>query len=215
MADQLSIYNGALLLCGSRFLASLTEEREPRRLLDQVWDNGGGVKACLEQGQWNFAMRTVQVDYDSGIQPDFGLSRGFAKPSDWVLTSAMCSDEFFSCPLLQYEDEADYWYADIDTIYVRYVSNDTGYGLNMGRWPESFREYVEEYFCSKVILKITESADKEAASEKRLKKKLLHAKNMAAMAGPPRFPPQGSWGRARNGSGSYRRDGGNRGSLIG
>jgi hypothetical protein len=214
MTTKLSLFNGALLLCGERFLASLTEEREPRRLLDRAWDDGAGVKACLEQGQWNFAMRTVQIDYDTGIEPGFGYRRAFEKPSDWVITSALCSDEFFRAPLMQYRDEAGYWYADLDTLYVRYVSNDVSYGLDLGKWPESFREYVEEYLANKVIRKITDSEEEEAKSDKRLKKKLLHAKNRAAMADPTSFPPPGSWVGARNRMAGGR-DGGNRGSLIG
>lgn len=198
MPSQLTVYNGALLLCGERFLASLTEEREPRRLLDRVWDNGGGLKACLEMGQWNFAMRTIQIDYDTNIEPDFGYRRAFAKPDDWVITSSLCQDEYFRAPVLAYTDEAGYLYSDLDTMYLRYVSNDASYGLNLSAWPESFREYVEEYFASKIIRKLTNSEDEERKSYQRLKKKLLTAKSRAAMAGPTEFAPQGRWGRARN-----------------
>ena len=80
MTTQLDLYNGALLQVGERFLASLTEQREPRRLLDQVWA-ANGVKTCLEEGQWPFAMRTVQVDYDPSITPTFGYARVFQKPT--------------------------------------------------------------------------------------------------------------------------------------
>ena len=73
MTDRLSIYNDALLLCGERGLASLTENTEPRRLLDQVWNNEGVIK-CLELGQWHFAMRGVQVDYDPDLEPSYGYS---------------------------------------------------------------------------------------------------------------------------------------------
>jgi hypothetical protein len=213
VTDKLSIYNGALLLAGERFLAALTEEREPRRLLDSVYDRGG-IKACLEMGQWNFAMRTQQVDYDTGVEPSFGYHRAFVKPTDWVLTSALCEDEFFRSPLLRYVDEADYWYADLDTIYVRFVSNDVNYGMNLSRWPESFRELVEEYFCSRIIKKLTGSQDDEDASKQRLKAKLATAKSRAAMTGPTQFPPPGNWSQARNRYGGNR-DRGNRGSLIG
>lgn len=213
MTTQLDIYQGALNLCGERMLANLTEEREPRRLLDQVWSSNG-VKACLEMGQWNFAMRSIQLDYDSSIEPGFGYNRAFVKPTDWVLTSAVCEDEFFRAPLLRYWDEAGYWYSDIDTIYVRYVSNDVAYGMDLNHWPESFREYVEEYFASKIVRKLTKSQDEEDRSKKRLKDKLMLAKSRAAMSQPTSFPPAGSWSQARNRFGG-RRDGGNTGSLIG
>jgi hypothetical protein len=139
MTTKLQLYNNALLLCGERALGSLTEEREPRRLLDQVYDTDG-IKKCLEMGQWKFAMRTIQIDYDPDVSPTFGYQRAFDKPTDWVVTSSVCSDEYFRAPLLQYTDEAGYWYADLNTIYVRYVSDDAQYGKNIGSWPGSFLE---------------------------------------------------------------------------
>ncbi len=165
MTTQLTLYNDALLLCGERFLASLTEEREPRRLLDQVWSSGG-VKACLELGQWNFAMCSIQIDYDPGMEPDFGYRRAFVKPDDWVLTSGVCSDEFFRCPLLRYWDEANYWYSDLDTIYVRYVSNDVAYGMNLNHWPQTFAEVVEAHFAAKIIKKLSNSESEEDRCQK-------------------------------------------------
>jgi hypothetical protein len=207
------LYNDALLLAGERFLASLTEEREPRRLLDQVWASGG-VQACLEMGQWNFAMRTIQIDYDTSIEPSFGYARAFTKPTDWVITSALCSDDFFRAPLNRYWDEAGYWYADLDTIYVRYVSSDAVYGGDMNKWPKTFCDLVAEYFCGAIVRKLTKSDDEEARSLKRLERKKLVAKSAAAMAEPTSFPARGSWGLARN-RGSDRFDGGSRSNLIG
>ena len=205
-ASQLSIYNGALLVVGERFISALTDETEPRRLLDNIWSNGG-VRYCLEQGQWTHAMRTVQIDYDPSVTPSYGYARAFAKPTDWVNTSAVCSDEFFRVPLTRYVDEAGYWYSDLDTIYVRYVSNDVAYGMNLGGWPESFREYVEYYFASKILLKLSNSEQKVAALEKMVEQKLKLAKNKSAMAEPTMFPARGQWSNSRN-RGPVRRDGG-------
>lgn len=216
MTTKLSLFNDALLLVGERFLTSLTEEREPRRLLDQVWASNG-VKTCLERGQWFFAMCAVQIDYDPSIEPTFGYRRAFAKPADWVLTSAVCSDEFFRVPLLQYTDEALYWYSELDTIYVKYVSSGTDYGLDMNKWPETFREYVAAYFASKIVNKITNSEEKLKIIDALMKRALEKAKSASAMAGPTLLPAQGNWSSSRNRFGA-RRDGGNRGgsgNLIG
>ena len=215
MTTQLSLYNDALLLCGERFLASLTENREPRRLLDQVWASGG-VKYCLEQGQWFFAMRTIQIDYDVTIEPTFGYNRAFQKPVDWVLTSAVCYDEFFRVPLTQYSDESGYWYASLDTIYVRYVSNDINYGMDLGIWPDSFREFVAAHFASEIVLKIAGSEETKKQVMELRKQRLKNAKSRSAMAEATSFPAQGSWSRARL-RGGLRRDGINNdtGNLIG
>lgn len=214
MADRLGIYNDALLIAGERSLVSLTEDREPRRLLDQVWA-AGGVQACLEEGQWRFAMRTVKLDYDPSMAPDFGYNRAFTKPSDWVTTSAVCSDEYFRLPLLRYFDEAGYWYSDIDTIYVRYISSDAYYGNNMGSWPMSFYDFVCAHFAAKLILKITNDEDRFKKVLGLREVLLRKAKSKAAMEDPTSFPAQGRWTKSRMRYGN-RRDGGNTGgSLIG
>lgn len=209
MTSRLSLYNDALLLCGERMLSNLTEEREPRRLLDQVW-NSGGVNGCLEEGQWHFAMRTAQIDYDPDIEPDFGYQHAFTKPTDWVLTSALCEDEFFNEPLLQYSDEAGYWYSELDTIYVRYVSDDDTYGLNLNSWPSSFSDFVAADFASRIILKLSSDTAKHNMLIALREQSKKNAKNRAAMADPSKIPVQGNWSKARmRGGRRYRDDQGN------
>lgn len=214
-ASRLSIYNDALTVSGERTLSTLSDNVETRYLLDQVW-NSNGVRKCLELGQWHFAMRGVQVDYDTSITPDFGYARAFTKPSDWVLTSALCSDEFFRVPVTRYTDEAGNWYSDLDTIYVRYVSDDSNYGGNYANWPESFEELVALYFASKIILKISNDDKRTQLLLGLYQKQLKVAKNRAAMAMPTSFPATGGWVRARARGGNNSRDGGGTGgNLIG
>lgn len=196
MADRLNIYNSALLLCKERFLASLTEEREPRRLLDQVW-NDGGVNQCLEEGQWFFAMRGIEIDPDPSIKPNFGYRNAFAKPIDWVATSGLCQDEFFRTPLNHYFDETGFWYADLTQLYVRYVSNDPTYGANLSAWPETFNDFVSAHFASKVIGKLSNDTALIKYVDDQRKLSLKIAKSKAAMAEPTKFEPQGNWSKSR------------------
>lgn len=203
--DRLKIYNGALLLCGEQRLNSLSENVEARHLLDLVW-NDGGVRACLESAQWHFAMRTSEFTYTTSITPAFGYSRAFAKPTDWVITSGVFTDEYFNDPLLAYWDEAGYWYADHDVIYVRYVSDDSSYGSDYAKWPATFTDYVKAYFAGKIVHKIPSAAGKiqflhgpPGRPEKgHIAQALLVAKNKSAMTGPVTFPTRGSWARARH-----------------
>lgn len=220
---RLSIYNGALLLLGELRLANLSENREPRYLLDSVW-NKGGVRYCLEQGQWHFAMRTSQFSYNPDITPAFGLNRAFDKPTDWVSTSGIFQDEFLRTPLLDYADEASQWFSSVDDIYVRYVSDHANYGTNYSNWPVSFTEYVEAYFAGRVVHKIPSAAAKiqfllgpPGREDKGwVNRCLLIAKNKSAMAQPTTFPSRGTWARARHaGMNRSYRDGGNTSSLIG
>lgn len=214
MTTRLSLYNDALLLCGERALSTLTDVSEARSLLDQVWNNNG-VDGCLEEAQWEFAMRTIQIDYDPGITPSYGYARAFDKPTDWILTSAVCSDDFFRAPLLRYVDEAGFWFADLDTIYVRYVSNDSNYGGNLALWPRSFTEFVAAHFASKIILKTSNDEARlrmfinpEKPESSIRGRALLNAKSRCAMAGPSMMSAVGNWSLARM-RGVNRRDGGN------
>lgn len=218
---RLQLYNDALLLLGERDLASLTVNEKARSLLDHVWNNGG-VDACLEEGQWEFAMRTIQIDYDPGIAPSYGYNRAFDKPTDWILTSAVCSDEFFRVPVRRYFDEAGYWYSDLDTLYVRYVSNDSTYGNNLGKWPQSFVQFVAAHFASKIVLQLTADENKvrlfinpDNPEHSIRGRALLNAKARCAMASPTQASAQGLWTLSRT-RGVNRRDGGNlTGPLIG
>jgi len=218
--SRLLLYNSALLICKERGLSSLSENVKARRLLDQVWSDNG-VRYCLEQGQWQFAMRTQQVDYDPDIDPQFGYSYAFGKPTDWVLTSAMCSDERFQSPLRNYVDEVDNWYADITPIYIKYVSDDESYGGDLSRWPATFCDYAATYFASKIVTDISGSREliDLILHQKTglLDQSLMKAKNRAAMTQAAQRPAAGSWVRARASRGHRgpMGDGGASGSLTG
>lgn len=195
---------------------------EPRYLLDNVW-NDGGVQYCLEQGQWRFAMRTTKQTYDPSVTPSFGYGKAFPKPTDWVDTSAVCSDEFFKSPLLQYADEIGYWFSDLEDIYVKYVSNDSLYGMNLALWPYSFTEYVKHFFAGKIVGKVSASSEAKTRllgppgrpEHGSVHAALVTAKNRDAMAGPTTFPARGSWVGSRYGRNGVGRDRGNPGQLIG
>jgi len=226
-ASRLQIYNDALLLLGQRPIANLTVNEEGRRLLDQVWDGAGqgtgGVDACLEQGQWKFATRASKFEYDTDITPEFGHQFAFAKPTDWMETVSVCTDEYFLAPLLNYSDENQFWLASVHPLYIKYISNDADYGKNLSLWPVSFREFVVAYFASRVVHKVAPGMaayiiGDPTKPEQRgiLQSRLLTAKNRDAWAGATKLMAPGSWvkSRQRYGNGNWR-DGGSRASLIG
>lgn len=198
---QLKIYNGALTHLGERKVTSLTEARESRRVLDDIWGSGDLITYLLEQGLWNFATRTIEMDYDAGIDPDFGYSRGFAKPSDWVRIVGVSGDEYFNVPLLEYVDEAGYLFADMDTIYVRYISDDENYGGDLALWPESFSEYAKAYLAFRAAPRITQNETKTEYFRKYSDRLLVQARSRDAMNDPTTFPPTGSWVNSRSGGG--------------
>lgn len=200
-ATKLGLYNGALRILKERKLASLTENREPRRLLDDAWGDGstnGAVRYCLEMGQWTFATRSTQIDYSPSITPSFGYRYAFDRPSDCVRVAAVCQDEFFTTPLLEYADERNYWYASQQTIYVKYVSNGATYGADLSLWPEAFVKFVEAYLAKEVGGSLTqdEAILKRAFAIWDMEEK--KARSIDAMNKPTAFPPAGSWVSARH-----------------
>lgn len=211
--SRLEIYNAALTICGERILSSLTEDREPRHLLDLVWDNDG-VHHCLEMGQWKFAMRSVRVDYDTDVTPEYGYQRAFSKPTDWVITSSFCSDEYFTTPVTRYVDEAGYWFADIDEIYLKFVSDDADWGNDLSLWPATFTDFVAAHFATKIIMKLTADEKKREQVIKWEERQQKIAKNKDSMAGPQQFPAPGNFVQSRYRLGGSR-DRGSRGQLIG
>lgn len=218
MTTRLQLYNEALRLCRETSLASLSEDREPRRLLDEVWSDGG-VRTCLEAGAWNFCSRIVQLTYDTAVTPAFGHNRAFSIPDDLVRVDGVWSDEYLNTPLLDYHRTKGYFYASIDQIYIRYVSNGSSYGTDLSIWPEKFARYVAAYFASQIVGKLTGNQEIidyiNGRNEKGgvLQTRLADAKNLDALEEPTKIPPRGGWARSRGEVGG--RDRGSRSSLIG
>lgn len=202
MTTQLGIYNGALRILKERKLASLSENREPRRLLDDVWGDGqteGAVKFCLEMAHWTFATRTVQIDYSPSVEPPFGYRYAFDQPSDMVRVNGIWTDPHCTQPLLRYADERHYWFCDQSVIYVSYVSNADEYGADLSLWPESFVKVVEAYLAKEIAGSLTQGENRiERANAEWAEAKKLAA-SIDAMNKPTSFPPPGTWSRSRQG----------------
>lgn len=197
---KLAIYNGALRHLGSRNLSSLTENREPRRVLDDIWGSSNDmVKLALTRGEWNFGLRTMVLDYNPSIEPDFGFQRAFDKPTDYARLAGLSADEYFRTPLTnsQYVEEAAFWFSDHDAIYIRYVSTDTAYGMDSAKWSEPFKKYLEYYMAYEGCERITNSTTKEDRLYRKMTDALKVAKSNDAMAEGVKFLPSGSWVRSR------------------
>jgi hypothetical protein len=202
---KLQLYNQALRLVGEGKLATVTDNRPERFALDSIWDEDP-VKQMLEETYWNFATRTMEWNYNSAIEPDFGYSRAFDKPANFVRTVAICSDEFFTAPLLGYCDEAGYWYCDLDTIYIKYVSDADDYGRDMSLWTELFRNCVATKMAKELAISLTKSLSLKDDLSKDHNKYLKEAKSLNAQEKPTQFLPAGRWIRSRSGgrsSGMY------------
>lgn len=212
--DQLALYNIAQLALGERLLTSLSDDVESRYLLDAVWSRGAGaIEYILEQGYWHVAIRSLQLDKSSSITPPFGFSNAFDVPTDFIRLVQISSGEFFIDPLMRYDREAEYWYANVDPIFIRYVSDSADFGNNLSLWPETLTLYAGNYLATQIGKTLLNDKDyKELMKETR--RVLVDARSKDAQQEPTRFPPYSSWVRAR--AGRWRSgDRGNRNVLIG
>ncbi|QGY29766.1 hypothetical protein [Pantoea cypripedii] len=200
---RLAVYNDALILSGERILISLSENREPRRILDSIWDSS--LKYCLEQGQWNFAIRASQLDYSPSVEPPFGYIRAFDKPDDWVRTCSVASDPYFNNTIIDYTDEAGYWYCDHDVIYIRYVSNDEDYGNNASAWPETYRAFIAARLAKLASPRFQNGSDAQLIAAE-YKDRRSDALTKDALQDPVKRVPPGQFVRSRRGAhGPFRR----------
>ena len=194
---KLGIFNDALAALGSGRLASLSEDQEARYVLDDVWRNA--VDEALEVGDWNFALRAVQIYPEITISTEFGFGNAFTKPNDFVRLSSMAADEYFRTPLTsdQFSDEGRYWLSDYRVLFVRYVSNGDEYGLDGGRWTRAFRRYLSAAIAMDACERITNSQSKLADAARLKSDALAKAKSVDGMNDGPKILPRGGWVRAR------------------
>lgn len=205
--NRLSVYQQVCIELGETRLSGLSEQRKSRFLLDEVFDDV--VQECLEAGQWNFAERTVQLDYEPDVETQFGYRYVFFHPEDWVRTTGVGSGPYIDdCPLDRYQDDQKNWYSDITPIYVRYVSNDTDWGMNLGAWPASFTRFVVLALASRICEAVTQNASKGELLLNLLKRGKRDAMAKDAMRDASRRPAPGNLVMSRFGrSGSrYRYD---------
>ena len=212
--SRLSIYNITVLRLGERALDSLDEDRESRHALDEVYTRGrGAVRFFMEKGHWNFAMRAVKIDADSSVDPEFGFANAFSIPTDYTHLNMISTDERFTRPLNHFEEEGQYWFTDIDPLYVRYVSDGNAYGGDLSQWTENFAIWTGTWLALQIGKKILNDDD-YAELKKDEKRLMTEARSLDASNEPTRFFPLSSWATARLNQGS-RRDRGSRSKLIG
>jgi hypothetical protein len=202
MVTKFQIYNSTLDHLGEGRLLSISENRGPRHLLDGIWDFGL-IRYCLEQSLWKFAIRSVKMEAETAVETDFGYRYVFNKPADYVKTAAICTDEYYRNPLSDYNDEAGIIYADIDTIYVKYVSDGPDYGSDMAKWPETFIEFVVARMAWKAVPRITNSKTTRDDMDRLMRRLLSDAQNNDCVGKPTMFMPRGSWTSARGGRTSF------------
>lgn len=202
MPSRLDIYNGALRLLGEARLESLDEVGSARERLDDAWVPS--VNMMLEKGMWNFAIRTIELPYDIDVEPLFGYKYAFSKPDDYVRTVNIAQEPTFAEGYEHYEDETRHWHADIDPLYIRYVSSDPAYGWNIGAWRQAFCTALEALLAFNTGLPISGDRGNRNDMFQLFKTSLADAKTLDAVDERVKHKPMGRLVRSRLQSGSRR-----------
>ena len=199
MASQLGIYREAAAIIKQRPPVTVSDNTECARLFGYEYSNT--LAYCLEQGLWNFALRSIELNSDPNIDPQFGYTYAFEKPTDFVRLNGIAGNGYFNPTLEEYLDEGAYWFASIDPLYVSYVSNGVTYGLNLGSWPATFQRFVAYELAYRTAPHLT--AMEDAGLKMLYQQKvtaLSDARTKDAMNQPVSRPPPGRLLTARYGS---------------
>lgn len=216
-ALRLAIYNDALVSILGEDRVFADEDSKAKRVMDMIWNGDSGhaaVANALERHGWNFAMRTQELYPEASFTTQFGEEFVFAIPDDYARLESLATEPGFAVPLTAraYRVEAGFVYADMDLLYIRYVSVDPTYGLNSALWPAGFKKYLAGYLAFEAAEALTNDSSKQDRAAFRMEQSIAGAKAIDGMAEGAKFPPTGSWARTR--LGSRRGDGGYRTSLI-
>ena len=199
--SKLTIYNDALIELGQTRLSTsngLSENREARYILDAAYDNI--LTECLQAGDWNFATREVKAASDTGVTESFGYTETIGKPTDWIRTVGLSSNDTYNPPMLaqEYEDNTDHWATNTTPIYVRYISNDAEWGLRLDAWPWSFTRYVNVALAERTCTAIThDDSLKDRLERLTLPRAKRNALNKDTISQGTRFPRVSNWNNAR------------------
>lgn len=172
-----SVYQGAMRLCGFRRLnrfsddvvagrlraqmpadekgrsagvvnAEMADELAVRRILDESYDNA--VAYIIQEGLWNFGQRSVAIDASTDVEPSFGFSNAFEIPDDFVRLVQISNNDQFYPALERYIEEGGYWNANVNPLYVIYVSNSNDRGTSMNIWPRTVKMALEAYLSLEI-----------------------------------------------------------------
>lgn len=223
----LAIYNGVLRLIGQRLtnafddkiitrrlydasgnpeakqapsLPAFDVETEAllRRLLDEAYDRS--VQYMLEQGLWNFALRTVAIEDSTDVEPAFGYSYVFERPDDYVRLVRISDTGTLYPTLDDYLEEGLNWSANVTPLYMQYVSNGASYGTNQSLWPETFKKALEAHLALEIAPHVPRmSARAIEGLTETLRLRLRDARGKDAFNQAAERPPPGRLSTARNG----------------
>lgn len=197
MASKLDVWNQALVHLEKEPLASLSSEKEARYVFDAAWP--GVVAQAFNEGDWNFAKKSVALSLNNSETAALGWSYVFDYPDDYERTIAVSNVPDFAQQFFDYIDQDGFIHANTNALYLRYVSTTKQADNQVTAWPTMFWRYVAVKLAHETCGKLTSGATLGDKLEKMEKKALRQLKSVDARNQPNAQIPAGSWIRARRG----------------
>ena len=155
--DKLGLYNNSLLLIGQRRLTGLTEDREPRYLLDDAYDLGA-IEYCLEVVKPVFSRKTVTLS-STTPSSEHDLDNVYTLPSDYLSVVDVYSDSKLDQEISRYIIEGNTLSCEYATIYIRYISND--HVSSFTNWSQAFTRVVSAFLAREISVKLAPNRTEE------------------------------------------------------
>ena len=152
--DQLAIYNGALQLIGSRRLASLNEDREPRYELDEIWD-ASPAYYCAELTKPLFATKLVKLDSPT-TSTEHDYEYVHTLPSGYVDIVSLHQDGKLDQRVERFVRDGNTILCELPVVYLRYVEKSLLDTLT--NWNASFTRLVMAYMAFELAERIKPDA---------------------------------------------------------
>jgi len=195
------IYNDALIILGLDPIASNSDDSIRKNRLDIARD-AELVEAVLEDNAWGFGSQSDQIFFNPAIDPAWGYSFAFDKPADLHRMDGIYSDEFFQNPIVDYIDEDNRFFVNIQTIYIEYTSST--FVADPTLWKSYFKRLVAARLAVDAGGSIEGANMKNAVAQYDNRRK--EALSTDAIQKPPKTLTQGKWARTRRDLNSGRRD---------
>jgi hypothetical protein len=192
MATQLTVFNRACALMGLTPLRSVDDRGEKPDHLRSFWETT--VDLCHEATGWDHAKKRA-VLAQSGETPSFGYDYYYVLPSDCLRILTLSPTGTAGDDLIEYEGETGKIATNATAVYLTYISDTSR--LTVGRWSESFANYVAAELALLCAPKLNSSAvDNITKAVRRAKSDAI---GLDATQGPPERRRHGAWSSAGRG----------------
>ena len=164
---ELSICNDALIEVGADTIASLSDNNDKARTLNEQYNKHR--RHLLYSHPWNFSIKRVEVSADV-TNPEFKWAKRFALPADCLRVLETSEDPN------EWHVEGRFIVANCESLKIAYISDIT----NAAHFSEGFAKALALKLAASVAYKFTQSTTLKDELEKKYLRELSFARSFDA-----------------------------------